>query len=274
MKLLLIYLLRPSMVLESTHLYTSICMLSICPMRKKPEESSEMISQIVFGEQVNVLSEEESWLYVQCRKDGYKGWIDSKLVSKIEKPYQESSDVHYSLEPSYIVIGESDSIIITLGAFLPHYDGMTFYLNGMKYNFSGTAARPGDLHLTEALVEKLSKKYLNTPYLWGGKTPFGVDCSGFVQTIYRILGVNLPRDAKDQANKGLTVDFVNESMAGDLAFFTKKTNRISHVGIILDDNKIIHASGKVRIDSLDHQGIYNAENQSYTHHLKIIKRVL
>lgn len=262
------------MVLESTHLYTCICELSICPMRKKAEESSEMISQIVFGEQVNVLQEQESWLFVQSRKDGYKGWIDKKQVTQTLHPYNENSDIHYSLEPSYTIMGGNESRIITFGAILPYYDGMTFKLNGQKFSFSGTAAKPNDLNLTEVLVEKLSRKYLSAPYLWGGKTPFGVDCSGFVQSIYRILGVDLPRDAKDQANVGMTLDFVSESMTGDLAFFTKATNRVSHVGIILEDNRIIHASGKVRIDSLDHQGIYNEEVNKYSHRLKIIKRVL
>ena len=272
--MIFICVLRFSMVLESTHLYTSVCMLSCCPMRKKPEESSEMISQIVFGEQVNVLEEYGSWLYVQCRMDAYKGWIDQKMVVRSDHPYKESKNLHYSLEPTYAINGQSEGRWIAFGSFLPSYDGLTFRINKEKFGFSGAAASPQDLNLTEALVVKLCKKYLNAPYLWGGKTPFGVDCSGFVQTIYRVLGVNLPRDAKDQANYGLTLDFVNESMTGDLAFFTKSTNRISHVGVIIDDNKIIHASGKVRIDNLDHVGIFNPEVQKYTHKLKIIKRVL
>lgn len=262
------------MVLESTHLYTCICLLSVCPMRKKAEESSEMISQIIFGEQVDVLEEQDAWLLVRSRKDQYEGWIDKKLVVKAENPYDEKTPSHYCLEPSYGIMAGEESRLITFGAILPNYDGMSFKINNQKFNYSGTAAKAGELQLTEALIEKLCRKYLNAPYLWGGKTPFGVDCSGFVQTIYRVLGVSLPRDAKDQANEGMTLDFVSESMTGDLAYFTKATNRISHVGIILDDDRIIHASGKVRIDKLDHQGIYNEDEQRYTHRLKIIKRVL
>ncbi len=249
-------------------------MLSICPMRQKPEESSEMISQIVFGEQVNVISESDTWLLVKSRLDGYKGWIDKKLVVKTKRPYDEEIKLHYCLETSYPVMAGDETRLITFGAILPNYDGISFKINGQKFSFSGSAAGAGDLHLIESMIEKLCCKYLYSPYLWGGKTPFGVDCSGFVQTIYRVLGVDLPRDARNQAKKGITLDFTSESMTGDLAYFTTTTNRISHVGVILDNNRIIHASGRVRIDTLDHNGIYNAEIKEYSHRLKVIKRVL
>lgn len=263
------------MVDQTTIHPSRICMLSICPVRKKPEESSEMISQIIFGEQVNVLEHKGSWLYIQSRMDMYEGWVDEKLLEPIDDPYDEkSADMYYCLDQSAPIIAGEDSRMITFGAILPEYDGMSFKLNGQKFTFQGAAAKAGDLILTEKQVERLCRKYLNAPYLWGGKTPFGADCSGFVQAIYRVLGVNLPRDAKDQAHEGIDVGFVHESMTGDLAFFTKATNRISHVGIVLDDDKVIHASGQVRIDRLDHDGIYNAETEKYTHKLRIIKRVL
>ena len=262
------------MVEKSTSNYTAICTLSICPIRKKADEASEMISQIIFGEQVDVLDQEGSWLFIKSRMDGYEGWVDEKLLSKTNFPYDDkSSNLYYCLDPSAAVMAGDDSRMVTFGAIMPDFDGISFKLNGEKFTFSGSAARVDDLVLSEALVHKMCRKYLNAPYLWGGKTPFGVDCSGFVQTVYRVLGVKLPRDAKDQAHIGMTIDFFSESMIGDLAYFTKASNRISHVGIILEDDRIIHASGKVRIDRLDHIGIYNEETEKYTHNLRIIKRV-
>jgi len=263
------------MVKEATTIHTRICNLAICPLRKKPDESSEMISQIIFGEQVEVLDNYGSWLYVKSRMDGYEGWADEKLLIAVEKPYDEKSDeLHYCLDQSGGVLAGEDSRLITFGAILPHYDGMSIQINGQKFTFHGSAAKAGDLQLTEKLVEKLCRKFLNAPYLWGGKTPFGVDCSGLVQAVYRLLGVHLPRDAKDQVKEGMPIDFIQESMTGDLAFFTKATNRVSHVGVVLENDMIIHASGQVRIDKLDHAGIYNEELGKYTHHLRIIKRVL
>jgi cell wall-associated NlpC family hydrolase len=116
--------------------------------------------------------------------------------------------------------------------------------------------------------------YLNSPYLWGGRTPFGIDCSGYSQIVYRMCGVDLPRDASQQAEVGDRLSFIEEATPGDLAFFDNNEGRITHVGILLGDNKIIHASGKVRVDRIDHQGIFNDEMHDYSHHLRLITRVI
>ena len=123
-------------------------------------------------------------------------------------------------------------------------------------------------------IEETARKYLNTPYLWGGKTPFGIDCSGFTHMVYKINGYKLYRDAKDQANQGKTLSFIEESEAGDLAFFNNDEGDIIHVGIILQNNHIIHASGKVRIDRIDHSGIYNVDTKMHTHKLRVIKKIV
>ena len=115
--------------------------------------------------------------------------------------------------------------------------------------------------------------FLNTPYLWGGKTPFGIDCSGFTQLVYKLCGHTLLRDAKDQATQGEVLSFIEESEPGDLAFFDNEEGVITHVGIIMQDYFIIHASGKVRIDVLDHSGIYNTDTKKHTHKLRVIKRI-
>jgi cell wall-associated NlpC family hydrolase len=116
--------------------------------------------------------------------------------------------------------------------------------------------------------------YVNAPYLWGGKTPFGIDCSGFTQMVYKLNGYALLRDASQQATQGVPLSFIEESEAGDLAFFDNEEGKIIHVGIIMDDNYIIHASGKVRVDRLDHLGIYNAELNKHTHKLRVIKKII
>lgn len=159
-----------------------------------------------------------------------------------------------------------------MGAELPAYDGMISKLAEVNYRFSGQAIKSEDMQVDGELIEKLARRLINTPYLWGGRTPLGIDCSGFTQLIYKCVGLAILRDAKDQATQGETIDFVTAARPGDLAFFTKTTEKITHVGIILPDMQIIHASGHVRIDAMDHYGIFNREIEEYTHRLKIIKR--
>lgn len=170
------------------------------------------------------------------------------------------------------VFADARSTLITLGATLPSYDGMTFTLAATKFRYSGQAQTASSIAPSTDYVQRLARKFVNVPYLWGGRSPLGIDCSGFTQVVFKCSGIPINRDAKDQALQGETVDFVNSSRAGDLAFFTKSSERITHVGIVIDDQKIIHASGHVRIDTLDHYGIFNQDIQEYTHRLKIIKR--
>jgi cell wall-associated NlpC family hydrolase len=123
-------------------------------------------------------------------------------------------------------------------------------------------------------INYITRQFLNVPYLWGGKTPFGIDCSGFSQIVVRCIGINLHRDAYQQAEQGKVVSFLEEVQTGDLAFFDNEEGRITHVGIMLNSHSIIHASGKVRLDNIDSYGILDAENRNYSHKLRIIKRLL
>ena len=169
----------------------------------------------------------------------------------------------------YISAPNNTLLPIPLGAslsFLNHSD-----INTAQFEFEGTKAN--GIQDKSKLINT-AFLYLNAPYLWGGKTPFGIDCSGFTQMVYKLNGYNLFRDASQQATQGEALSFIEESEPGDLAFFDNEEGNIIHVGIIMENNYIIHASGKVRIDRLDHLGIFNPETQKHTHKLRVIKKVI
>lgn len=245
-------------------------LLTVCPLRVKPDDTSEMVSQLLFGEQVQVLElYKKNWARVRLDYDEYEGWMDLKQLVSIEKNLDSQA---YSLEVFENIFSDQQSTWVTLGAELSDFDGMISKMGGYTFRFSGQAIAAATLAPDRELIEKLARRLLNVPYLWGGRTPMGIDCSGFTQLVFKCSGVKILRDAKDQATQGTTIDFVNAAQSGDLAFFSKMTDNITHVGIILPNNEIIHASGKVRIDVLDHYGIFNRDIEQYTHRLKIIKR--
>ena len=250
-----------------------ICNLAIIPLRFEPNDRSEIVSQVLFGEHFEILEQLNQWSKIKLQYDDYEGWVDSKQYQVISQTEynQLSEDVivlnadllEYITEPNNMLLP------IPLGAslsFLSHGD-----INTSNFNFEGTkisGVKPKDYLLNTAFM------YLNAPYLWGGKTPFGIDCSGFTQMVYKLNGYKLMRDASQQATQGEALSFIEESEAGDLAFFDNEEGNIIHVGIIMDDNYIIHASGKVRIDRLDHLGIYNSETNRHTHKLRVIKKIV
>jgi cell wall-associated NlpC family hydrolase len=177
-----------------------------------------------------------------------------------------------SLELVQSAVSSEHHLPILLGSSLPHFDGLNFKLGKEKFVFNGQAVMPGT-NGKVAVLAKVVNKFMRAPYLWGGRSPFGVDCSGFTQVVFKTLGIRLPRDSHQQAACGNRVDFVPEAKAGDIAFFENKEGRIAHAGIIVDTGQIAHAYGHVRLDRLDHQGIYNNELKEYTHRLRVIKRL-
>ncbi len=254
-----------------------ICALSIVPCRLEPADPSEMVSQLLFGEIYRVIDERKKWIKIRATHDGYESWIDRKQhleikrdeFMEIEKAPRTFSNDLVSLLQEH----KSESLFpLVLGSVLPNFNQGNSEFNNASFTFEGeTLARVApsrnDLVNTAFL-------YLNAPYLWGGRTAFGIDCSGFSQIIYRMCGIDLPRDASQQAEIGDKLSFIEEATPGDLAFFDNAEGRITHVGILLGDNKIIHASGKVRVDRIDHQGIFNDETHDYSHHLRLITRVI
>ncbi len=250
-----------------------ICNLSIIPLRLEPNDRSEIVSQVLFGEHFEVIETAKQWTKIKLQFDDYEGWIDSKQFQSISeenfKTLSKEAVILNSDLVEYIIAPNNTLLPITIGAslsFLNHSD-----INSGNYDFEGlkvSGVKPKKDIVTTSFL------YLNSPYLWGGKTPFGIDCSGFTQMVYKLNGHKLLRDASQQSTQGEVLSFIEESEPGDLAFFDNEEGKIIHVGIILENNYIIHASGKVRIDRLDHLGIYNAEQNRHTHRLRVIKKII
>lgn len=245
-----------------------ICNLSIVSVRNQPANASEMVTQLLFGEHFKILEERGKWSRIRIAYDSYEGWIDNRQFLKIEEDlFNDLEDFvpSYSADLIEFLVDEYNSFTsITLGACL---NGLQF----LKQKFDGN-------HIT-GKTEKFqlintALLYLNAPFTWGGKTPCGIDCSGLAQMVYRINGYSLLRDSFQQARQGEPLSFIEESEPGDLAFFDDAEGNINHVGIMMKDNYIIHVHGKVRIDRIDHSGIFNIEQGKHTHKLRVIKRII
>ncbi len=250
---------------------------SLAAVRSEPNERAELINQLLFGEQVQIIEELKQWYKIESIADSYTGWVDSRLIETIpeEKEVNIFKQAITVSELSFTAINKANHTRYHLcpGSLLYNFNGKSFWLNKTEFEVE---THPLDHH-TVTPAEKLlhcANSFINSPYLWGGKSPHGVDCSGLVQVCYRVIGINLPRDAWQQAIIGQTIEFVNQVCPGDLAFFDNKENSIIHVGVLIDNSTIIHSSGYVRIDRFDHQGIFNVDNGIYTHRLRIIKRVI
>ena len=253
-----------------------ICYLSLVPLRAAPSDRSEMVSQLLFGDHFEILEEIERWIRIKTGYDDYEGWIDSKQSCAID------AETYHTLDAGSTVLGlkihhpvrnsVTDEIInIVAGSTLPGYADGRFKIENTIYSVVHPPLKPNqDLFLSE--VSNAAKFYLNAPYLWGGRSAFGIDCSGLSQMVFKQFNIKLKRDAWEQALQGDTVDFLQEARAGDLAFFDNEEGKIIHVGIMLGNNRIIHASGRVKTDIIDTEGIYSTELRRYTHKLRIIKR--
>ncbi len=232
-----------------------------------------MINQLLFGEHFKVLDLRKKWVKIRLAFDKYEGWVCTKQWREISKEqYTELNNTAiYCSELVNLVEGNQYMSPITLGSKLPFLEQQQFKLGEQTLSYKGETI--SGVQTREKLVE-FAYSYLNSPYLWGGKSPFGIDCSGFTQMVYKLSGYLLPRDAYQQAAEGESLSFIEEAEPGDLAFFDNQEGAIIHVGIMLGNYDIIHASGKVRVDKIDHQGIFNRELGTHTHQLRLISRIL
>ncbi|UQB70357.1 C40 family peptidase [Epilithonimonas zeae] len=231
-----------------------ICNVSIAPLRADSSDKSEIVSQLLYGESADIIEVKDNWTKIITHYDNYEAWMDTKQISPVSDELITSRKRNLVKEPFQSTMTESGKVLLSMGS---------------EVNFETTAPTRGR-DLSESIVN-CAKEFLNVPYLWGGKSFFGIDCSGFTQIIYKIHGIKIPRDTYQQAELGEALTFIEEAKPGDLAFFENSEGRIIHVGFILADQKIIHAHGKVRIDSLDSTGIFNKDQNKHTHKLRFIR---
>ena len=262
----------------NTAFMTGIVILPLVPLRESDSERSEMTSQLLFGELVEILETRERWLLLRNLSDNYIGWADRKMIQVLSdaKALQLTSS-----NPSCVCIpllegkdlSSGDKLTLPGGSRLVGLNGIELKIDNNNFLFDPILLHQGTEKSGERLIS-LARQYLNAPYLWGGKSLLGIDCSGFVQVVFSMCGIQLPRDASQQVNCGQLISFLSEAKAGDLALFENQDGKITHVGILLNSHQIIHASGWVKIESIDSQGIISAQTGEYTHKLRVIKRIL
>jgi hypothetical protein len=247
-----------------------ICSDSYIPLRKGPSHRAEMVSQILFGERFTITDSAANWLKVETLFDEYSGWIDSF----------HGGYAGWKNAMQGIITGQMLTCMREDGSLMTLFPGSelfgltndltVFNIGQQKYHLKGTQAS----HFTpHSSVMETAMQFLNAPYLWGGRTPVGTDCSGLLQSVFKVHGMALPRDTRIQATRGTTINFFSEAEPGDMLFFSGENEEISHTGILLDRQTVIHASGRVRADRIDHQGIWRKETGKYTHMLRLIKRM-
>lgn len=255
-----------------------ICLLSVVPCRREPSGTSEMVSQLLFGEHYTVTEIKEDWIKITTAIDLYDCWISSKQHHKLpENDFQllEKHPAVYSADLVSLIndVEKNIQFPLTIGAVLPLIKSGLINIAGKQFMFDGSLSAEKKPKAATDFIQT-AFMLLNAPYLWGGRSPFGIDCSGFTQLVFKLNGIQLPRDAYQQVEKGFPLSFVEEAQAADLAFFDNEDGKIVHVGILLDQHQIIHASGSVRIDKYDHYGIFNGDTGKYSHSLRVIKRLL
>lgn len=271
---------------------------TITPVREKPAEGSEQLTQLLFGEVCEILDRLPRWTKIRSTVDGQEGWVDFKMMKSVEITEKEELSSYVVAVPTAIATDQEkyEEYILTMGTRLSKYANGFFEVAGVRYRISPDKVNrvlfsnpllspcmqklppleelPSDVK--SQLVRMAAVSLLNTPYLWGGKSALGMDCSGFTQVVYSLLGVNLLRNAREQITQGTLVASLADVQSGDLAFFDHvdrdpKATNISHVGLLLDNKKIIHCSGCVHVDDIDEMGIHSPDGE-LTHHLVQIRR--
>lgn len=252
-----------------------ICRLSIVPVRAEPAHKAEQVTQLLFGDHYEVTDASGGeWLRIRQYFDGYEGWIDSRQHHAVTADYfhyLNQAEFKITTDITSTLLYNRNPVVILMGSILPISSAELFRMEE-QFAFNGESKNLGQRR-DYSFIDAMARKYLHAPYLWGGRTPFGIDCSGFTQVVFKLAGYKLLRDASMQFTQGNEVLPSEAARPGDLAFFQEK-DRITHVGIVMGGDRIIHASGRVRIDTLTSEGIVNTETQTLTHQLAGYRRIL
>ena len=249
-----------------------ICENVFVPLRSGPSHKSEMLSQVLFGEKYTIIGQAGHWYRIETIFDHYMGWVDINHLQQSEEGGGLTGQV---LNRSLLCFkNDKTRLVLEAGCevYNPDFENKVFSAGENVY---GTCSEFSESYVTiSESIADTAMRFINSPYIWGGRIPSGIDCSGFVQLVYKIHGIEIPRDSWQQAAAGESINFIEESIPGDLVFFDNDIGKISHVGMILSKGLVIHASGRVRIDTIDHQGIYKNEIKGYSHKLRTIRRII
>ncbi|HNQ69076.1 MAG TPA: C40 family peptidase [Bacteroidales bacterium] len=253
-----------------------ICELSYIPMRAGMSHKTEMTNQVLFGELFEIITTRNEWTKIRLLHDNYEAWVETAAITFLDNSDNTIEDFTNSFICSEVLVllkqNEKSEIQIPIGSKIPA-SVKEFKILNNKYILPDNYKNNKNTDFRQTIINA-AISMVNVPYLWGGRTSWGIDCSGFSQYLYSLVKINLPRDASQQVNLGKTLSFVSEAQPGDLAFFDNDEGEIIHVGVIYENGKIIHASGKVKIDNIDHQGIYDKTLKRYTHNLRVVKSIL
>ena len=251
-----------------------INLLSVISMRREPAHRSELVSQLLFGEYAEILEQEKDFVRVKCLYDNYEGWVQANQLTPVDSVL--TTDTYVGDWCQEVSVGNKivraplcSPIYQPEEQVIPIGNREIQYLGRNEINYWESAG----MKFNHEHLQVVCQKFMNTPYLWGGKSVFGIDCSGFAQQVFKMLGVKLLRDAYLQAEQGEVVDGIDQVVPGDLAFFQNENGRVTHVGIVIDNVRIVHASGNVRIDTIDQDGIMNVDTGNRTHQLHSIRRI-
>jgi len=254
-----------------------VCRLAVVPVRKESSDLSEQVTQLLFGDHYEVLSasKDKKWLQIKITSDQCEGWLDAKQHHTITKEYFDQVnlvDFKITTEVSSWILYKKNPLSIVMGSIVPISASELFKMEE-QFAFNGES-KALSLRRDFDFIRSIALRYLHSPHQWGGKSPFGIDAAGFTQMVFKMGGYSLSRLLKQQVLQGKRINSLAETKPGDLAFFQDKDGKITHTGILLEEDKIIHVSGRVRIDHLLEEGILNQETKIFSHTLSVLRRII